>query len=143
MEKYIHKVQYYETDKMQITHHSNYIRFMEEARTDFLTQIGWGYEKLEKEGIVSPVVDVSCEYKKTTTFSDIIEIEVKLLELTAVRLKLGYVMTVEGEIVFKATSTHCFLDERSKPMIIKKQYPEFYNALQVYLKEQSYPVCQV
>ena len=71
MEKYIHKVQYYETDKMQITHHSNYIRIMEEARMDFLSQIGWGYENLEREGIVSPVVDLSCEYKKTTTFSDI------------------------------------------------------------------------
>lgn len=30
MEKYIHKVNYYETDKMGITHHSNYIRWMEE-----------------------------------------------------------------------------------------------------------------
>lgn len=32
MKTYQHKVQYYETDKMQITHHSNYIRFMEEIR---------------------------------------------------------------------------------------------------------------
>lgn len=31
MEPYIHKVKYYECDKMGITHHSNYIRFMEEA----------------------------------------------------------------------------------------------------------------
>ena len=37
---YVHKVQYYETDKMQITHHSNYLRFMEEARIDYLEQIG-------------------------------------------------------------------------------------------------------
>ena len=32
MEPYLHKVQYYETDKMGIAHHSNYIRWMEEAR---------------------------------------------------------------------------------------------------------------
>ena len=38
--KYIHTVQYYETDKMGITLHSNYIRWMEEARIDFLSQIG-------------------------------------------------------------------------------------------------------
>lgn len=42
MQKYRHIVQYYETDKMGITHHSNYIRWMEEARIDFLRQIGWG-----------------------------------------------------------------------------------------------------
>ncbi len=39
MEKYIHKVQYYETDKMGITHHSNYIRWMEEARVDFFEKV--------------------------------------------------------------------------------------------------------
>ena len=47
MKPYIHKVQYYETDKMGITHHSNYIRWMEEARVDFMEQIGWGYDKME------------------------------------------------------------------------------------------------
>ena len=51
MEKYIHKVQYYETDKMGITHHSNYIRWMEEARINYLEQNGWPYDKLEKERI--------------------------------------------------------------------------------------------
>ena len=40
---YIHKVQYYETDKMGITHHSNYIRWMEEARVDMLEKIDFGY----------------------------------------------------------------------------------------------------
>ena len=43
MKEYLHKVQYYETDMMGITHHSNYIRWMEEARIDFLSQIGWDY----------------------------------------------------------------------------------------------------
>ena len=50
-EMYRHIVQYYETDKMGITHHSNYIRWMEEARIDFLSQIGWSYTKLEEKGI--------------------------------------------------------------------------------------------
>jgi len=56
MNTYRHTVQYYETDKMGITHHSNYIRWMEEARVDFMSQIGWDYAKLEKEGVICPVV---------------------------------------------------------------------------------------
>ena len=62
---YNHTVQYYETDKMGITHHSNYIRWMEEARVDFLKQIGWDYDKLEEIGVISPVTEVSCKYKNT------------------------------------------------------------------------------
>ena len=41
-----HKVQYYETDGMGIVHHSNYIRWFEEARVDLLEQLGFGYRDL-------------------------------------------------------------------------------------------------
>lgn len=58
MKDYKHFVQYYETDQMGITHHSNYIRWMEEARIDFLKQIGWNYKKLESLGIISPVTAI-------------------------------------------------------------------------------------
>jgi len=58
MKDYVHKVNYYETDKMGLTHHSNYIRFMEEARVDFMEQLGFGYEKMEAEGVGSPVIAI-------------------------------------------------------------------------------------
>ena len=50
MKDYLHAVQYYETDKMGITHHSNYIRWMEEARIDYRRQVGLPYEKMEEIG---------------------------------------------------------------------------------------------
>ena len=61
MKPYQHRVQYYETDRMQLTHHSNYLRFMEEARVDFLEQLGWGYNRMEEEGLISPVVGITCD----------------------------------------------------------------------------------
>ena len=51
MKVYQHKVQYYETDKMGITHHSNYIRWMEEARVEYLARHGWHLQKLEAMGV--------------------------------------------------------------------------------------------
>ena len=70
MKPYIHVVRYYECDKMGITHHSNYIRFMEEARIDWMDQLGYGFERMEAEGVVSPVIGLSCQYKHTTTFRE-------------------------------------------------------------------------
>ena len=93
MKNYIHKVKYYETDKMGITHHSNYIRWMEEARIDFLDQIGCSYFKLEEQGIISPVIGIECNYKNSTTFDDEVEIEVKVKEFKGVKLIFEYVMT--------------------------------------------------
>ena len=126
MEKYIHKVQYYETDKMGITHHSNYIRWMEEARVDFFEKVGYDYKRLEDEGIISPVIGVECEYKTSTKFEDLIEIEVKILEFNGVRLIFEYVMknAKTGDIVAKATSKHCFINGEGRPIILKKEFPE-------------------
>ena len=47
---------------MSIVHHSNYIRWFEEARLDLLDQAGLNYRKMEATGIIVPVVDVSCRY---------------------------------------------------------------------------------
>ena len=68
MESFKREVKYYECDRMGITHHSNYIRFMEEARIYVLDMLGYGFDRMEAEGVVSPVVAVSCEYKKPTNF---------------------------------------------------------------------------
>lgn len=125
MSKYTHKVNYYETDKMGITHHSNYIRFMEEARMHYLSEIGFPMTILEKAGITSPVVSVNCEYKHTTTYSDEIEIEVCVTGYTGVRLTLSYTMTEKGNdvLVATATSVHCFINQDGKPIPLKKYFP--------------------
>lgn len=133
MSLYKHKVQYYETDKMGITHHSNYIRWMKEARTDFLEKCGWSYKKLESMGVISPVTAVNFKYKKGTTFSDIIEIESKVLDLTKVRLTMSYVMYNEDkEIVGEGQSEHCFVNEKGKIINVAKEYPEFYATMENY-----------
>lgn len=128
--KYIHTVQYYETDKMGITHHSNYIRWMEEARVDFLNQIGWPFDKLEALGIVSPVLNVSCDYKLSTVFSEKIAISVAVKEFKGVKLFLSYVMTnEEGKVVCTGTTSHAFLNTQGRPIRMKQEYPEFYQCL--------------
>lgn len=129
MTPYTHKVNYYETDKMGITHHSNYIRFMEEARVDFLDKIGFPFDKIESEGIVSPVIHIEYNYIKTTTFADVIDIEVNVEKLTPVKLTLSYKLICKDEICGTGKSEHCFLNLEGRPIIVEKDKPDFYNAL--------------
>ena len=131
MKKYKHKVQYYETDKMGITHHSNYIRWMEEARVDWLDKIGWSFEKLENLGMISPVVEINCKYINSTKFNDIVEINVMLKEYKGVKLIVEYEMinSKTKELVAKGESKHCFTTKDGKIISIKKEYPEFNETL--------------
>ena len=125
---YCHEVKYYETDKMGVTHHSNYIRFMEEARIDWMDQLGYGFDRMEAEGIVSPVVGVSCNYKKSTTFKDVIEITVKVKQLSEVKLVIAYDMRVDGKTVCTGETVHCFFDS-GRPAVIKERFPSLYEAM--------------
>lgn len=130
MNLYYHKVHYYETDRMGITHHSNYIRWMEEARIDFLAQIGWKYEKLEEIGIISPVTAVECKYKSPTTFADEVFILVSVEEFKGVKLKLKYeIKKADGVLVCEGHSEHCFVDREGKIIRLQREYPEFCNTL--------------
>ena len=111
---------------MGVTHHSNYIRWMEEARIDFLDQIGYGYAKLESEGIVSPVIGVQCNYKTPTTFDDEVEIKARIKEFKGVRLIIEYTMinAKTGDLVATGETRHCFLNKENKPAVLKKDFPE-------------------
>ena len=125
MREYIHKVKYYETDKMGITHHSNYIRWMEEARVDFLEKVGYPYDKLEEDGVMSPVIGIECKYKESTKFNDEILIEVNVKEFKGVKLIIEYIMTnyKTGNLVLEGTSEHCFLNRKNMPIRLKKEFP--------------------
>ena len=63
MKPYLRRVQYYETDMMGVAHHANYIHWMEEARIDFMDQLGFPYAEMERKGVLSPVKAFSCEYQ--------------------------------------------------------------------------------
>ena len=126
---YEHKINYYETDKMGVTHHSNYIRWMEEARSDYMEQMGYSYQRLETLGVMSPVVSIECSYKAPTTYADIVTIKVEVEELTGVKLKVKYTMTKEdGTLAFEGHSQHCFLGEGGKIVRLKNEVPELYEA---------------
>ncbi len=127
---YRHIVQYYETDKMGITHHSNYVRWMEEARVDFLEKKGWPFSKLEEEGIISPVLYVNCQYKKPSVFSDKVDIEVSVIEFGGVRLKLGYRMMIGDTLICEGESGHCFVNDKGIPIRLKKEFPDFNRMLE-------------
>lgn len=134
---YQHTVHYYETDKQGVTHHSNYIRIMEEARVSIMEQIGFGYERMEEAGIFSPVMSVSCDYKHPTTFPDVIDVEVSLLEMSKLKVRFGYRMTCRGTLVAQASSLHCFLDRTGRPVVLQDRFPELYEALTTNLPLQS------
>ena len=86
---------------------------------------------MEAEGVVSPVTALSCEFKKTTTFKDRIEVNLKVKEMSPLKITFSYIMKVGEAIVFKGTSTHCFIDTATgRPVVMQERWPELFSKLQ-------------
>ena len=125
---YERKINYYETDRMGVVHHSNYIRYLEEARVEWLEALNMPFDLLEKNKITIPVLGVNCTYKHHVTFGDTILIKTYTKEYTGVRMTIGYEITDKKNenIVLTGETKHCFTDSNLKPINLKKHNPEFH-----------------
>ena len=139
MKPYSRRVQYYETDMMGIVHHANYIRWMEEARVDFMERIGFPYAVLEAKGVFSPVRSLRCDYKRPCTFGDKIDITVSLESFNGVVATLRYRMTKAdgGEEVCEAVSEHCFLDREGRFVRLKRDMPGLFARMEELCAEEG------
>ena len=122
---YTRRVQYYETDMMGIAHHANYIHWMEEARIDFMDQIGYPYARMEAEGVMSPVRAVSVQYKKPCTFGDVIAIDVSVEAFNGVVMTIRYEMKRGDTVLCEAKSEHVFVNREGRLIRMKRDMPEF------------------
>lgn len=124
---YSRRVHYYETDQMGIVHHSNYIRWFEEARLDFMDQLGVSYPELEQQGVIIPVVDVQCAYRVSARYGDTVQIIPVLTKYTGVRMCFTYeVRFTDGTLCAEGSSSHCFVDTAHKPISIKRKVPKLH-----------------
>ncbi len=125
---YEHKVQYYETDQMGIVHHSNYIRWFEEARTDVMDRLGMGYERMEEKGILSPVLSVQADYLRMVHYGDTVTITTTIKKYNGIKLTIYYEVVDDATnmVHCKGTSMHCFIDKDGRPLSLKQACPEFH-----------------
>lgn len=122
-----HLVQYYETDLAGIVHHSNYVRWFEEARTWMMSDMGYDYAKMEADGVLVPVLAICAQYKRMTRFGETVNIAAKVEQFSGVTMVLSYEITdvATGKVKAVGSSTHAFLDKDSyRPIALKRSLPE-------------------
>lgn len=126
---YIHKVQYYETDAMGIVHHSNYIRWFEEARLDYLEQIGLPYDEIERRKILIPVLGAACQYRQAVRFGESVWIDTEITGFNGLKFSIAYkIYNMERTILHaEGTTEHCFLDAYFRPIRLKKEAIDIYD----------------
>ncbi len=136
--EYEHVVQYYETDQMGVVHHSNYIRWFEEARSYVFDKIGLGCREMEEIGIISPVVGVSAKYKTMAKYYDTVIVEMAITDFTGVRFKIRYTVKDKktGDIRCTGNSEHCFINPEGRILSLKRDHQDLYEQLLPYITKE-------
>ena len=123
---YERKINYYETDRMGVVHHSNYIRYMEEARCGWMETLGIPMSLLEERGFTIPTLEVNCQYLFHVTSGDVITVAPVITEYNGIRMTVSYEIRdrATGREVARAFSKHCFTTRELRPVNMKKKDPE-------------------
>jgi len=125
MYEYTRPVYYYETDKMGVVHHSNYLRWLEEARTFYFNDQNLAYVETEGYGVLSPITEANLKFKYPARFGDDFTVKMKLTKYTGVRFNVEYIVVNQnGDILLEGSSCHAFIDVNFNPVSLARTIPD-------------------
>ncbi|MFT6095152.1 MAG: acyl-CoA thioester hydrolase [Nonlabens sp.] len=105
---------YSETDQMGIIHHANYLIYLEQARLEWLEQLGFSYAKMEKDGVLLPVYNIDITYKKPIKLGDKITVRIKLKSLPTTKVIFDYeIVNQRDQICSTCELTLVFTDAQT------------------------------
>ena len=108
-------VRYVETDRMQVVHHSVYLHWFEVGRTSLLAAAGFPYDKLERSGMLFPVIEYTCRLISVADYGDTVRIETHIDRLRSRTVQFGYEAFVGDRLVATGTTKHVAVDSQHKP----------------------------
>jgi acyl-CoA thioester hydrolase len=117
MKSFVHKlrVEYHHTDQMGIVHHSNYVKFFEVARTEWLRAMGITYAEMERRGVMMPIVDVAVKYRNPALYDELISVTAFVDEAPMARMTFRYeVRGEDGREIATGSTTLGFIDSQTR-----------------------------
>ena len=111
------RVRYAETDKMGVAYYANYFVWFEVGRADLLRSLGWTYREMEHAGVMLPVIEAHCDYRRSARYDDELKVKTAGRMLSPVRMEFIYEVWRAADDVLTASgrTLHAALDPSGKP----------------------------
>jgi acyl-CoA thioester hydrolase len=108
----IHQVRviFGDTDQMGVVYYANYLRYFESARSALLRSRGLSGRELADQGVLFPVAEAGCRYRRPARYEDLLDIDVAIRELGHVRIRFAYEVRREGELLADGHTVHACVD---------------------------------
>jgi acyl-CoA thioester hydrolase len=106
------RVRYAETDQMGVAHHSNYLVWCEQARTDHMRALGASYRAMEEQGLLLPVVEASVRFRAAAQYDDLLRVRCWVREVGSRQVKFGYAVerVADSQLIATAATSLMAVD---------------------------------
>ena len=114
------RVYFENTDAGGVVYHSEYLKFLERARTEWLRHLGYDHQTLAREHRVIFVVSAAAvDFTKPARLDDTVAVSVRLESLGKVRCVFAQEIRRDDEVLVSARVTvACVTGENMKPVEI-------------------------
>ena len=111
------RVRYAETDRMGVVYYANYFVWFEVARAELLRAHGWSYREMEDAGVLLPVIEATCEYRRPTRYDDEVEVRTEARVSSAVRMEFVYDVAIKGQsgVAASGRTAHAAVSTEGRP----------------------------
>jgi acyl-CoA thioester hydrolase len=119
------RIRFSEVDSMGIVWHGNYIKYFEDGREAFGNKYGINYLDFYRQGVLIPLVKITCDFKKPLVYGDVAIIETRFVNCYAAKLQYEYIIYKENtnEVMATGSSTQVFLNSDNELML---DFPPFF-----------------
>ena len=118
---YAHRVGFHETDAMGIVHHSNYLKYCENARVLWLETHDKSYSDWIETGLHFAVTRVDLEYKRPARFDDRIDVITWLEWVKGAQIAMAYRIERDGDLLVTGRTEHASINDDGKVRRIPKE----------------------
>ena len=112
------RVRYAETDRMGLLHHSNYLVYFEQGRTELLRQQGLAYKDLEDQGYLLVLTKVQVRYRRPARYDDVLTLRTIVARTSMVKIEHRYEVLRDGELLAEGETTLGCVDREGKPQML-------------------------
>jgi acyl-CoA thioester hydrolase len=107
-----HRVLYADTDRSDVVHHANYLRYFELGRDSVLRDLGFPYREVEQDGYLYPIVDLAVRFLNSLHYDERMWVHTrpKLLERVCVTFEYALTRADDGVLIVTGHTRHCALN---------------------------------
>jgi len=116
------KIYYHHTDCGGVVYYANYLKFLEEARTEFFNEKGFSIKELAEKGALFVVARQEVDYKAPAVYGDVLEVRTKVAEMSAVKIIFeNEIYNQNSQLLTKARTILVCVDKNLKPRAIPEE----------------------